>query len=161
MPLTVRRFEPTDASSVEQLISRLEGAYTAEGRECLLADASKHDALVAEHDGCIVGVAVSVSTGLELELLWIAVSMDARRMGIASMLVHEMEQNDQHSVVVLTKTADPNRQSNDGVLSSDNYRGVIQFLHSVGFESAGGIDNYWGPGYHALLLAKRRGWQRE
>lgn len=156
MKVIVRKPSDADLQGVDDLIRKMEDAFTSEGKQLLGWDSRRHNVLIAEVNADMRGLIVWVESAAEMEILWLAVDPAYRRRGIGRFLVDSVKQQSTgNQRILLAKTADPGELPSGTTLTSENFRSAVAFFRRLGFDIEARIPNYWGPGNSALLLAKR------
>lgn len=153
--MNVRAFERRDTPHVADLLEEMPEAFTAQGRQLFLRDATTQSALVAEDNEGPTGVLVWCATAAEVELLWLAVAKRARRQGIASRLISEAVLRAPGALILCAKTADPSSLSAPSGLSAESYLGTLDFFATQRFDIVASIPDYWVTGNTALVLLRR------
>lgn len=155
MEFILRKPNESDWSAIEQLLSEMPDAFTDEGRAMFLQDAQNLHSMLAEINGCIVGVIVWTCSSLEIESLWIAVRSAFRRRGIGNALVEEVLKSAEGQRVFVAKTADFSRSPPSSGLTSENFQNTIQFFSHFGLEVVAQVPDFWGAGNPVSIFVKR------
>lgn len=148
---------PTEDSlqQIARVARQLPGAFTSDGVDAIVSDASNHRCLAAVSSGSVVGFIVWSETYCEIELLWMGVMPAHQGQGIGCRLVERVEQTVTTQKIIVLKTADPQYIHSSMSLDPGTFQVTLDFWTNRGYTRIATVSEFWDENSGAILLAKR------
>ena len=148
--MRLRKGRKEDIDECISIAEELNNYFEETGLSVMDSDLGKHEFIVAEDDGNIVGFLVyDEKNEYVVEISWMAVRYEKRRKGIGSSLLKELEELMQDKKVIMVKTLARKEKY-------EPYEHTRRFYENKGFFLLETIDPYpgWDEGNPAAVYLK-------